>query len=376
MQYNRAKTNTILTFGFNLEEEQNLKYIFENTFVIHKIDSKNFSKITEIVDSMMSTALFLLVRYNENTNVLCSTKKLEECMVRLPVFLVHDKDFLYSEYNAKNNLVMQARISYPIQAKHIASLIRVAHERTRILQAQSEIKLEHSLIHDLYEQKDRALKFIVPTMQELDKAKTTQDLFDVTRAAFESLFPLQSMHMAFLEKERARMHYLLGINDNYTDLSMHWKERIDAHLEKLINSLIVENKKPLNNTNERIKSLDKNTHYSLLNYYNENKAFSHKIESMGVYSLTNPSPDKGGHIALPLSVNSECMGIVVLQLMPEKDFYVDYGKDMSNCINLVCSHLACLLDNVIDKTNTAEMSMAENKAYNSLNSLAVTQLTQ
>ncbi len=376
MQYTKAKDNLILTFGFNKEEERHLEEIFTNSFVLYAIDVKNFSKLTEIVESLLSSALFLLVRYNQSTDSLHSTKKLEECMSHLPVFLIHDKDFTYKEINAKNNAITQAKIAYPIQGKHIASLLRIAQERSRFLKAQADRKLEYSLIKDLYDQKDRALKFILPTLQELDRAKNIQDLFDSTRSAFEGLFPIQSMHIAFLEKDKGRMHYLLGINDNYSELSKHWIERIDAHLQKVVNSLIVENKKLLNKTNENLDSLGRALSYSLLNYYSENKAFTHKIESMGTYALTNSSPEKGGHIALPLSINSECVGIVVLQLMPGKDFYVDYGKDMTNCINLVCSHLACLLDHTMNKVNVLEMNIAQNKAYNALNSLAVTQLTQ
>ncbi len=376
MQYNRAKNNLILTFGFNEEEERNLHDIFADSYTLHRIDTKLYSKLTEIVDSLVSSALFLLVRYNERTSVLHSTKLLEECMSRLPVFLVHDKDILNKDENAKKNPVLQAKVAYPIHGKHIASLLRIAYERAKILSIKKDKRLEQTLIHDLYEQKDRALKFILPTMQELDRAKNIQDLFDSARLAFESLFPLQSMHIAFLEKEKGRMVYLLGINGSYSDLSMHWKERMDAHLQKLVNSLIVENKKILCNTNEKLDVLGKSSSYSLLNYYKENNSFSHKIESMGTYALTNPSPEKGGHIALPLSINSECVGIIVLQLMPEKDFYVDYGKDMSTSINLVCSHLACLLDNIIHKMTSSEMNMAQNKAYSALNSLAGMQITQ
>ncbi len=379
MQYNRAINNLILTFGFDKEEESSLQDIFANAYTLHRIETRDYAKITEIVDSSVSSILFLLVRYNEKTNILHSTKILEECMSRVPVFLVHDREFANKEENAKRNALMQAKVAYPIHGKQISSLLRIAHERSKILSIEADKKLEHSLLHGLYEQKDRALKFILPTMQELDSAKNLQDLFDASRLAFESLFPIQSMHIAFLEKQRGRMNYLLGIKDNYSDLSMRWKQRMDLHLEKLINSLIVENKKTLCNTNTKSDTLAKSSSYSLMNYYNENKAFSHKVESMGTYTLTNASPENGGHIALPLSVNNECVGILVLQLMPEKDFYVDYGKDMSTSINLVCSHLACLLDNVINKMAVSEMNMAQSKAYssmNTMNTLAVTQLTQ
>ncbi len=269
---------------------------------------------------------FLINKNTDHVNTLEGCAVSRKIVNMLPSAVVGGKGKLSS---LKNKFLVH-ELSSQFDKEELSVFFENLHFRKTTLDNHYAKSKELSLVYDLFLEKDKSLNFILSTTKALNAAKNTQELFDTIVFAFEEVFDLQSLHIAFWNKKSERFHYYLGIKEQYDSLCKDWEKKID---EIMLESLAPIYKKYSSGHSKTDTS-------SLIPHLVREGFCSHDLELMGTHNKVSSTPSKGTFLTLPLKIGNEYFGGIVIQLSDDKSNLVSYGKDMSKVFDSVCQHIA------------------------------------
>ncbi len=360
---------TLLTLGFSDNEktilENSLNTIKEERLAhsYYKAVHMNWYSKDQVLYATShhaEAALFLLISpaYAENSDFSIDIN--ESLSQYLPIILVADT----LEEN-ENNKFFISHISSSFEKENLINIIDTLSSRSQLLHEKNRISNERNMLQDLFYQKRFALNFLVNFTEEVVNSKNINDLFERVRTCFESIFDLQSMHIAFWDKEVDsinKVNYYIGTSRSAKEVFHAWEERIHS---LVTDSFTEENQ---NNARELVTDYLKTHKLSAVRMpesltsrlYDDNIEFSYEVESIEAINSPNVSPNIGTTFIIPLMIYGEKVGLLILQIMESSN----YGKDMSHCIDSACSHLAYAFENLYSNTVGIEKTyFATNSNY-------------
>ncbi len=344
------KTTTVLTLGFQEHEFRELEFSFFAG--IHFKPLLMWATEEEIVETAIeqsSTALFLLVHSSFQTNKL-SDASLIRLSSLIPIVVADPQSIQcegFTQFKKKDEevegTIIAQRVSFPLKDADMNKCIVEFANRANLINMHSNNGKEKNVPSDLYNEKKLVLNFLTDFIEQLNKSTNILELFENSKFAFEKLFSVQSLHIAFWSDDSSKVKYYLGIKS--------YNENIINEYEEYMNSLV----RPIfSMKNQKSDYLAPEEEHTFLFHSKEEVSADFEYSTETVDNFADPllRPALGFMLPLDLDMQGKRVGCIVLQLEQE----AEYGKEIAMAMELACSHLAYVFEKISSRpANNAYM---------------------
>ncbi len=341
----------VLTLGFQESEFRELEFsYFTGVQFKPLLMWATEEDIVEAAIEESSNALFLLVHSSFHANKLSDASLIRLSSV-LPI-VVADPSVMQSEgftnFKKKDEdiegSIIAQRVSFPLKDSDMNKCLVEFASRATLLNNINQVSTKvNQRTTDLYNEKKLVLNFLTDFIEQLNNSSNLQELFEYTRFAFEKIFSVQSLHIAFWSEDTSKVNYYLGLRSSDEDLFPEWEEYMNSIVRPIFS---LKNKKSDFLAPEE-------EHTMLFRQHEEIAAdFSYNTEVIDSFVNFALRPNMGYMLPLDLDMQGSRVGCLVLQL--EKK--ADYGKEIAMAMELACSHLAYVFEKISSRpTNDAYM---------------------